>query len=68
MVIITNYSDDLIRINNNDSEIFFLNKSDLEVSGVGGRLVLTNSTSQYTYLRMDIKVPSSVTLDDLLKF
>ena len=67
MIYISDYSTDLIKINKDNSNIFFLAKEGLIVSGVNGNLVLTTSlNTTYTYPFKDVESPSYPILDQLV--
>lgn len=66
MVYITNYNTNLIKINKDNSDILFLEKEGLSVSGVGGNIIFTNGGLSYTYSYSDVRLPVKNTLDELL--
>jgi hypothetical protein len=66
MVIITNYSDTYLKINKDESDIFFLAKDGLQVSARAGSIILTSSSTSYTYVFTDIKSPKLTTPDEMV--
>lgn len=63
---IINYDTDKIRIIENSNNIFFLNKEDLSVSGVSGKITLTIPTNQFSYSFDSVESPVTANLDALV--
>lgn len=66
MIIIENYSTTYIKINKDESDIFFLAKENLQVSARSGSIILTQGSSSYTYPFTDIKRPKLTTPDEIV--
>lgn len=67
MVDITSYNTSYLKINKDNTEIFFLGKSGLSVAGVGGNIVLTTTdNNSYSYSLGEIGLPVNNALDDLV--
>lgn len=65
MISITDYSTAYIKVNNNNSEIYFLAKSGLSVSGSNGNIIfLTSGNDSRTFKGVDITEPKLTTLDE----
>lgn len=65
MVRIDNYNNTYLKVNKDNTDIFFLLKSDLSVSIVSGNIVLTTSTTSHTYKFTDVTIPALTTPDEL---
>ena len=66
LVHITDYSATLLKVNEDNSNIFFIEKDGCSVGGENGALTLTTAALKKTYPLSTVKSPSYNDLDDLV--
>lgn len=65
MIAISDYNATYIKVNNNNSDIFFLAKDGLTVKGSSGNVIFTTSTNETTTIKStNITEPKLTTLEE----